>query len=67
MYRLNASNDQHFDDIRSLISEFIKWHLPRHSEDSELINEYFDAEDFEKELTSLLVKILHPSINFLRN
>ena len=33
-YILNANNDQHFDDIRSLISEFAKWHLQRHTEDS---------------------------------
>ena len=44
------------DDIRSLIREFIKWNLQRHTEDSELINEYYDAEN-EKELSSLPVNI----------
>ncbi len=57
---LHASSDQHFGHVRNLIREFVKWHLQRHSEDSELINEYFDPEDFETELSSLPGKYSMP-------
>jgi GNAT superfamily N-acetyltransferase len=50
---LNATSQQHLDHVKNLIREFVKWHLQRHLEDIDLIKEYFDPEDFEKELSSL--------------
>jgi putative acetyltransferase len=50
---LNAISNEHLDHVRNLINAFLKWHLNRHVEDTDLINEYFDPKDFEKELASL--------------
>jgi GNAT superfamily N-acetyltransferase len=50
---INAATQKDFDEVRKLIREFLKWHLQRHTEDIELINEYFDPKDFEKELKTL--------------
>ena len=57
---LNATSQQHLDDVRNLIREFVKWHLQRHLEDIDLIKEYFDPKDFEKELSSLPRKYSMP-------
>ena len=50
---LDAISQEHLDHVRNLINAFLKWHLKRHLEDIDLINEYFDPKDFEEELASL--------------
>jgi len=61
---LQASTPEHFEQIRKLIREFVKWHLQRHLEDIELINEYFDSKGFEQNLYlySLRGLISHPLV-----
>ena len=62
---INATTQKQLDDVRDLINEFLKWHLQRHLEDVELINEYFDQEDFEYELDNLPGKYAAPDGNLL--
>lgn len=50
---VHATTQEQLEDVRALINAFLKWHLQRHTEDIELINEYFDQKDFEKELATL--------------
>jgi GNAT superfamily N-acetyltransferase len=57
---LDATSEEHLDHVRNLINAFLKWHLKRHLEDIDLINEYFDPKDFEEELTSLPGKYSMP-------
>jgi putative acetyltransferase len=57
---LQASTPEHFDQVRKLIREFLKWHLQRHTDDIELINAYFDSTGFEEELASLPGKYSSP-------
>jgi GNAT superfamily N-acetyltransferase len=56
----DAISEEHLGHVRNLINEFVKWHLQRHLEDKELINEYFDSRDFEEELASLPGKYAMP-------
>ena len=58
---LDATSEEHLDHVRDLINAFLKWHLKRHLEDTDLINEYFDPKDFEEELASLPGKYSLPS------
>ena len=58
---LDATSEKYLDHVRNLIKAFLKWHLNRHLEDIDLINEYFDPKDFEKELASLPGKYSIPS------
>jgi len=57
---IDATNEKHLQHVRNLISAFVKWHLNRHLEDIDLINEYFDPKDFEEELASLPGKYSMP-------
>jgi len=57
---INATTQDQLDDIRDLINEFLKWHLQRHLEDIELINEYFDSKEFKHELDNLPGKYAEP-------
>ena len=57
---LDARSKEHLMHVRNLITAFVKWHLQRHLEDRELIKEYFDAKDFEKELATLPGKYAMP-------
>ena len=57
---LDATSEEHLDHVRNLINSFLKWHLKRHLEDIDLINEYFDPKAFEKELASLPGKYSKP-------
>ena len=50
---LQASTTEQLDQVRALIREFLFWHRQEHHDDLHLIDEYFDAEDFEEELSSL--------------
>lgn len=58
---LDATSEEHIDHVRNLIKAFVKWHSKRHLEDIDLINEYFDPKDFEKELASLPGKYSMPA------
>src|SRR6187455_2083981 len=58
---LDATSEKYLDHVRNLIKAFLKWHLKRHLEDIDLINEYFDPKDFEEELASLPGKYSMPS------
>ena len=58
---LGATSKEHLDHVRNLINAFVKWHLQRHLEDTDLINEYFDPKDFEEELALLPGKYTMPS------
>ncbi|MGN6530541.1 MAG: GNAT family N-acetyltransferase [Ginsengibacter sp.] len=49
------------DHVRKLVYHFVNWHRVRHLEDLELIDEYFDRKDFEKELESLPGKYSRPN------
>ena len=57
---LDATSKEQLDHVRNLINSFLKWHLNRHLEDIDLINEYFDTKDFEEELASLPGKYSMP-------
>ena len=62
---INALTPEQLDEVRKLIREFLKWHLQRHTEDTELIKEYFDEKDFEKELANLPGKYSRPGGSLL--
>jgi len=62
---LDATSEKYLDHVRNLINAFLKWHLKRHLEDIDLINEYFDPKDFEEELVSLPGKYSKPEGNLL--
>ena len=62
---LDATSKKYLDHVRNLINAFLKWHLKRHLEDIDLINEYFDPKDFEEELVSLPGKYSKPEGNLL--
>jgi GNAT superfamily N-acetyltransferase len=57
----DAASEKYLDHVRNLIKAFLKWHLKRHLEDIDLINEYFDPKYFEEELASLPGKYSMPS------
>ena len=43
----------HLADTRALMRDFVAWHRERHVEDLALIDRYFDAAEFERELAGL--------------
>jgi GNAT superfamily N-acetyltransferase len=49
------------EPVRQLLRSFVRWHLDRHVEDQNLINQYFDRESFEKELNQLPGKYVYPT------
>ena len=57
---LNAASQQHLDQVKNLIREFVKWHLQRHSDDTMFTNEYFNPKDVEIELSALPGKYGRP-------
>lgn len=50
---LPATTPEQLDQVRVLIREFVFWHRQEHHDDLPLIDEYFGADEFEEELTSL--------------
>jgi GNAT superfamily N-acetyltransferase len=50
---LTPASSTELDHVRSLIRSFLAWHRERHDEDRELIDSYFDADEFEAELATL--------------
>jgi len=50
---LQAITSEQLDQVKSLIREFVFWHRQEHQDDLPLIDEYFEAEDFEEEISSL--------------
>ena len=47
------STNRELDDVHRLMRDFVSWHMERHSQDTELINKYFDRCEFEEELSNL--------------
>ena len=62
---IHATTQEQLDEVRDLILTFLKWHLQRHTDDAELINEYFDEKDFEQELATLPGKYAKPGGSLL--
>jgi putative acetyltransferase len=62
---VNANTKVQLNQVRDLMREFLRWHLYRHQEDKELINEYFNHLDFEAELASLPGKYAAPGGSLL--
>ena len=48
------------DQVRDLMRGFVAWHRERHTQDRDLIDEYFDDADWEEELASLPGKYAPP-------
>jgi GNAT superfamily N-acetyltransferase len=53
------TSSRDLDDVRALMRAFNAWHRQRHPQDLHLIDAYFDAVAFERELASLRGKY-HP-------
>ena len=49
----DAATSEELDEVRKLMRAFIAWHRQRHGEDLQLIDDYFDAREFEQELATL--------------
>ena len=56
-----AVTAEDLDQARTLMRSFVAWHRELHSQDLELIDEYFDARSFEEELASLPGKYSPPA------
>lgn len=48
------------EPVRDLLRTFVQWHFERHTEDKDLISEYFDKASFDKELEELPGKYVSP-------
>ena len=55
-----ASTPEQLDQVRGLMRAFVAWHRQRHTDDLQLIDDYFDANAFEEELASLPGKYSPP-------
>lgn len=58
--RVPTSADE-LEQVRALMRAFVGWHRERHHQDLPLIESYFDAAAFEKELASLPDKYAPPT------
>ena len=50
---VEAATAEQFDEVRSLIRDFVQWHRQTHFADIALIDRYFDPVAFEAELAGL--------------
>lgn len=57
---LLVNSGQHCENVRLLLRNFVDWHLERHTEDKDLISQYFDQASFESELNELPGKYVYP-------
>jgi len=48
-----AETQSELNDVRALMREFVQWHRDRHVDDYDLIKQYFDPDDFDRELDNL--------------
>jgi GNAT superfamily N-acetyltransferase len=48
-----ATTQEELGEVRALMLAFTQWHRERHRQDIALIDEYFDADEFERELATL--------------
>lgn len=60
-----ARTHAQLDDVRTLVRAFVAWHRERHVEDLALIDRYFDAAEFEAELSGLPGKYAPPKGSLL--
>jgi GNAT superfamily N-acetyltransferase len=56
-----AISAKQLDDVRDLLRAFIEWHRERHQHEVDLVDSYFDPEEFEDELASLPGEFAPPS------
>jgi GNAT superfamily N-acetyltransferase len=50
---VQATTAAQLDEVRTLFGAFIEWHRNQHAADLELVDRYFDAGAFEREVTAL--------------
>lgn len=55
-----ATTNEQIDEVRDLLRAFVAWHRQRHTEDRQLIDDYFEDKTFEAELASLPGKYAPP-------
>ena len=60
-----ATTKSQLDDVRSLMRAFLAWHRERHVADLDLIDSYFDVEEWEQELAKLPGKYARPKGSLL--
>ena len=56
----NVNTPEQIKQVCAIMRTFVDWHRQRHIEDRRLIDQYFDAKAFEKELASLPGKYSPP-------
>ena len=57
---IEAKSATELDEVRGLIRAFVAWHRATHTDRIELIDRYFDADEFEAELAGLPGKYAPP-------
>jgi GNAT superfamily N-acetyltransferase len=57
---IEAATAEHIGRVRDLMRAFVDWHRKRHVAQIALIDRYFDAHEFERELASLPGKYAPP-------
>jgi GNAT superfamily N-acetyltransferase len=56
----HVTTDEQIDFVREMMSSFLSWHRREHKIDTHLIEQYFDASEFEEEVLSLPGKYSPP-------